>query len=898
MAPQFSEAIAAALARGRTVVTANERAARAIRRAFNGVQQAAGRTLWTPANILPLESWLAAQWHQRLLTATETRILLNHTQEQALWREILQADPETPRLRSADSLANLAARAWSLLNLYDARTRLREFPPSTDSKAFDRWSRAFDRRLQRARFITASELPAALAIDPQPAALTLVDFDQLSPAADRLITLLEAEHLQTGDSAAEIYDCTAEDDASELLAAARWARERLDRNPRQTIAIVVPNLAERRAAIDRAFGPILAPESLPITSRETPPVYEFSLGRPLAELPLSTAALDLLAWLLKPLPIERIGALLLSSALNPHENPAVAAFDASELRQLSLLRPELTLDRTVTLLQNSSRREALQPVIANLSNLQRAARATQFLASRSPLRVPFAAWADTIRTLLEASGWDRRTNRNSLLFQQHRRFDSALDELATLDALPADGPEDRRCTAAEALAAFTRILRQTIFAPETSNAPVQILGPLEVGGVPFDALWFLSADDLAWPSPATASPLIPWQLQRIAAMPGADRTRDHALAQTLTARIAHSAAVSVFSYALRSDEGDRRPSPLIAPLRPTPLPLAAPPPPHPHRAFNQVPDDATLPPLPATVTRGGSRTLQLQAACAFRAFAETRLHSTPLETRTIGLNPKERGSMVHKVMESFWAALGSQDALRALSEAELASVLTQAIATAIENLKSRPETPWDEAYLGVQQRRLHALLTPWFKAELGRTSFHVLPPEERQHFQLGPLTLALQIDRIDVTEAGHLILDYKTGDADPASWRGERPDEPQLPLYAVLAEQLERSIAGVAFALLRPGNGMGLKGYSDDATLLPNAATMDAPSLADQIAAWRITLTTLAQAYAAGDTRVDPKLYPKTCERCHQRILCRLNPTALSRALASASDSEPLIAHS
>jgi ATP-dependent helicase/nuclease subunit B len=889
MAQSLPQAIAVALDRGATILTPTQRAARAIRRAFDVQQQAAGRTLWTPATVLPLETWLAAQWHQRLLTGADSRILLNRTQEHTLWREIIQADPETPRLRSADALADLAARAWSLVNLYNARARLREFPLSTDSRAFDRWSRAFDRRLQRAQLITPSELPATLAINPQPAHLALVDFDNLPPATAKLLEILQAEHVQTANPAGEIHQLAADDDATELQTAARWIRQRLNQNPQATIAVVVPNLADRRAEIDRTFGPILAPESLPITAPVTTPLYEFSLGRPLAELPIATTALDLLAWLLGPLPIDRISALLLSPWLTPTNNAATAEFDAHELRQLSILRPELTLDRTLDLLYRSSRREALTPLLNNLRNLQRTARTTQFSpkpGQLDPLRHPYAAWADTIRTLLEAAGWTREATRTSLTFQQHRRFDSALDELATLDVLA----DTRRPTAPEALATLTRILRQTVFAPESQSAPVQILGPLELGGIPFDALWFLSADDLNWPAPTAPNPLIPWQLQRALGLPGADRPHDDAFAQSLTSRIAHSAASAIFSYARHSDEGDRRPSPLLTSLHPAPLTIPPSTPPSPPQPLEHFLDNTTLPPLPNAIARGGSRILQLQAACAFRAFAETRLHSAEPETRPIGLNPMERGSIVHHVMESFWTTVDSQQALRTLTTAERDAILTQAITAAINHLKAQPETLWDEAYLSIQHRRLQTLLTPWLESELQRSPFTVLPPEEKQHFQLGPLTLDLRIDRIDLTPAGHLILDYKTGDASPASWRGDRPDEPQLPLYAVLADQLGRQLAGVAFALLRPGTGMGLKGYAEDPTLLPKPAAMEAPSLAEQVTRWREILTTLAHAYAAGDTRVDPKLYPKTCERCHQRILCRLDPTALAETLVPEED--------
>jgi ATP-dependent helicase/nuclease subunit B len=899
MAPTLHPAIAAALARGATLLTPNQRAARAIRQAFDAAQLAQSRTLWAPANVLPLETWLASLWHRRILTGAETRILLNRSQEHLLWREIIAAGPEAPTLRSTDALAEMAARAWSLACLYSGRTRLRDFALSTDSRAFDRWAHAFDRRLTRAQLITSAQLPAELAVTPVLPAdpIALIDFDAHPPAISSLFETLhssglEIETIRTEVPTTQAALITAEDDQAELLAAAHWIRTHRQANPQARIAVVVPNLASgnqaRRAQIERLFAPILSPELLPITAPASAPVYEFSLGRPLAELPIAIAALDLLAWPLQPLPLESITALLLSPWFGSGES-AAAEFDAFELRQSNLLRPELTLEATIRLVETSRRREALPDLLQRLRSLHKSARATQLTprpGQSEPHRQSFAQWADAFRTILDAAGWSRHARTDSLAFQQHRRWESALDELATLDAIPAAIPDAnpdaaRRPDAPEALASLTRILRQTVFAPESEDAPVQIMGPLELGGVAFDALWFLGADDLAWPAPPAASPLLPWQMQRALGVPGADRERDDARAQTFTTRIAHSAPEVVFSFARHSEEGDRRPSPLLSSLNLQPLAALDPQPaPEPAR-FETVPDDTNLPPLPPGVVKGGAQILKLQAACAFRAFAEKRLWSTQPAAAEPGLDALERGNLVHAVMQHFWTDLQTQDALRRLPLAERNALLDRAIDTALSASKAHPETPWDDAYLAVQRQRLRDLLQPWLDKELERSPFIVQPVEQKQQFELGPLTLDLRIDRIDETAAGLLILDYKTGDANPAHWKGERPDEPQLPLYAVLTQEFEQQLAGVAFALLRPGIGLGLKGYADDSQVFGRPAIMEAPSLAEQVEQWRSVLTRLASAYAVGDTRVAPKSYPQTCERCTQRILCRLNPASL-----------------
>ena len=50
---------------------------------------------------------------------------------------------------------------------------------------------------------------------------------------------------------------------------------------------------------------------------------------------------------------------------------------------------------------------------------------------------------------------------------------------------------------------------------------------------------------------------------------------------------------------------------------------------------------------------------------------------------------------------------------------------------------------------------------------------------------------------------------------------------------------------------------------------------------AEQVEHWRNDLEELANAFARGDASVDPKNYPKTCDLCAQRILCRVDARTL-----------------
>ncbi len=864
----LASAILAAIDRHATILTPNQRSARTLHRAFELHQRALGRTQWTPPAIFALDTWLPTLWHRLIVTGAESHVLLNPAQEHALWRAIIASDREVSGLRSPDVLADLAARAFQLLWLYNAR--LDDTAVSTDTRAFARWMSQFERANTRDLYLTHAQLPAALEealsrgdLDLPAAGLALVDFDQYSPAIASLLNSIERAGYEVEKISTAISETRGQlhpipDAPTELRTAARWARTLLAANPRTRIAIVVPNLADRRPEIERTFAEMLPPEA-----------FEFSLGRPLAETSLASTFLDLLRWSLEPLPLDRITAVLLSPHFAAQSEP-LAEFDAYDLRKSKALRPELSLDDTIDLLAKSPRKSRLAQLHARLRALRKAAATNLTGAEQS-----HAHWADVFRTILESAA----PAPDSITYQTLRRWESALDTLSTLDF------NATRLTAPEALQTLRRITTQTIFAPESANAPIQIVGPLELGGAPFDALWLLSADDRTWPIPPALNPLLPWQIQRTHSMPGADPARDTARAQTLTHRIAASATQVVVSYATHAEDGPRRPSPLLRALnlapvqsqpeeQPTPIPLDV------HT------DTTALPELPAVILTGGAIVLERQAACAFRAFAERRLHSTEPDACDPGLDHRDRGSLVHTVMQAFWTHLKTQQALRDLTPAARLAFLDQCIDQALSRAQRQVRAPWDAAYLEVQRRRLQQLLAPWLQTEIDRPPFEVLATEQKVTAAIGPLTLSLRVDRIDLTPAGTLILDYKTGAATPADWLSDRPDAPQLPLYAVLATNLgapglasetwdgitsvspesndaPSPLAGVAFALLRAGEDLDLRGFADTPDVFGKTAKMARPTLQAQLEDWHGILEKLAYAFADGDPAPLPSPIPR-----------------------------------
>jgi len=136
------------------------------------------------------------------------------------------------------------------------------------------------------------------------------------------------------------------------------------------------------------------------------------------------------------------------------------------------------------------------------------------------------------------------------------------------------------------------------------------------------------------------------------------------------------------------------------------------------------------------------------------------------------------------------------------------------------------------------------------------------------------------MDRL--ADGSHALIDYKTGaQLTPQMWIGERPDEPQLPLYAASAAE---DIGAVAFARLRTGS-MRFMGFSRAKDAIPQVKPCQWDSLQAQ---WRTALEGLARQFSAGDARVDPKKGFATCRSCDLQPLCRVHERL--DALAQAAD--------
>ncbi len=908
-----------ALEEGWDVVAGNERIGRNLRRAWDDERRAmADLRPWRSAPILSWRSWIEQIWHGLVVEGETRLVVLNEAQEDVLWREIVDADPDPDLQASASETrkdwARLAGEAARRVWAWGAGHRLQGLATDGDAPVFLRWFEIFERRCKEEGWAGRARLESVLCEVVRRGGarwsgwprvgLFLVGSEHLTPAGSALVQVLKQvgvpviEQTTRGAPSERRVLVRAEDEGEEVRGCARWVRALLDERPGARVAIVVPHLEEERTEIDRVFREAISPELCHVGAEPGTEPWEISQGVRLGEIAMVRIALSLLGWAARPIDVGQIGQMLvLGSFGGEQERAARAQFDARELRQQMRLRPEMSLEDLTRAVDRSKRRDRLPELCMALREMNRAASGL-----RGEKR--YGDWAQRIAEFLGAARWCEENRLGEAGSQMLQRWEEALDALASLDLVWS-----RKVGFRDAIENLERIAERTfvVAVEEARGSPVQVIAPKDALCEGFDAVWFLRGGDRVWPERSAPDPLLPVALQREFKMPGADVENDRDAAREMTRRIVESGEILVCSYSKHWKDGQQKAAGLflellgveeteIGEIASVHLDGAV----APAIATEWIEDVEQVRSLPDRVVSGGARLLEFQAACGFQAFAEGRLEAHGLRTLELGMDAMERGNAIHRALELFWGEVQTQDALRSMDAAERQEAVGRAVRGALVEFARSAETPWDSAYMEMVGARFKKLVGRWLEeVELDRAlPFRVkLREEKMEDVCVGPLRLNLRIDRVDQTERGEVLIDYKAGlsGSKPRGWVGERMDAPQLPLYATLRRSRstggeEERIEAVAFGRVVAGGEMQLHGIQGSSGTLTKAEAIDAADLQSQMDVWESVLERLAEQYARGDARVNPKSFPGTCRYCSQRLLCRVNALALAGILEESEE--------
>ncbi len=867
------------------VVTASERAARALQQAFHRRRRAEGLGAWPTPDISDWKNFARNAWEARSL---DDRLLLNSTQEQALWVDIIRADQQLPGTipASLHRLAAMAMEAHSLLCAYAPR-QLEERARSgwdQDAGAFSRWLTAFNEVCRKDSLLSPARVPLELIpllqlqTDERPA-LKALAFDRVLPVQREVFDAWgQWDQDAPAQPASQVHAYAATDNQTELEACALWCIREVEANAHKRLLVITQDISTRRGEIERAF--------LRYSKLGARPLFEFSLGVPLSQIPLARAAHLLLRWLDGAIDESELDWLIASGLAASAKESASLQKYMRALRHRNLQRMQWDFDAF------TGQGRATEFLPSYWVGRMRDAR-NRLQRVENKLQSPLG-WSQEIPNLLQTIGWPGGRSQGSAEYQAMNRWQQAVDLAGSL------GFDGRRIDYQEFLPYLSRALEETLYASQSLDAPIQIAGPAESAGLTADAIWFLGADESAWPSIGSMHPLLPASIQRDTGMPHSSPLRDFELSSVITTRLVSSADTVFFTFAHQKDGVENRPSTLISKIAGTPQPLPAnlvpPPGANPSTIFYR---DFSRIAFPNESLAGGSKILTFQSQCPFKAFATARLSAESWEPAVIGLTPQQRGQLLHAVLHAIWAGpphgLGNLDDLLNLDDrhAFVQRHVRQVLAgeTPSSIVECMPHR-----YLQLEEKRLTSVITQWLDYETTRLPFTVAKTEATRNITLAGISLSLRLDRIDrLIDGSHLVIDYKTGNVSPTAWDPPRPDDLQLPLYKIFGniESIEsnrelhdnesaEATGGLVFAKVRAGDTCFTGRVANPVETISPAldgrnGLVRTKLTAAQEADWKSEIERLAADFVAGHAEVNPRKFPDTCDNCGLHAICRIH---------------------
>jgi probable DNA repair protein len=855
---------------GQLILTPNQRLSDKILQAWGDYQYQQGLHIWKSPTLFSIEKWFIYCWHQLQSKnwPASRYVIASDNQQSLLWEKISRDDS----LNLNESIAKHSHQAYKLLERWNLSIEsINDHGKYYQvNEQFIEWAKEYKKQLAQRNWITQEHacriIGKAFETDilAKENIIHLLNFDDVLPI--HKVQLLKASHtlneINSNTKKPEsLKRLEFENNEQELIALTQWAKNILKKQPQSRIGIIVPNLGQTRKTVEHFFTSEFESHSYsPEVPRYTLP-FNFSAGIPLSETPLLASTLNILKLQQEQWPLELIVNILFSPFWgNYNQEIQERCLLATQLQTLGsftiskkdlIYRAEkISADKYIT----GSEERTCNSLFDQLNSYF--SQAPSFINNKK--QTP-SSWIDIFLINLELLNWPGERVPDSEEYQQTQLWYKALETFANFDEVLGEVSFD------QALFHLQKLLNKTPFQAEVPDSPIQILGILEGAGLHFTHCWVIGLDQQAWPPAPAPNPMLPTLLQREQAMPHSSHLRELAFATSLTDNYRHCANEVIFSSSKNKPEFQETllPSPLIKSI---PLSDCQ----HDQNETSVIAYANTLsrhknlqlveckegPPPGSDLLPGGTGLLKAQSENPFNAFAQYRLKAVQPPEPVNGFSAIDKGHILHNSMSSIWRQLVNQQQLLATPAPDLIDLIKQSVQEQVYQIYKKKPLHLNRTLCEIEIDRQIELIRLWLEQEKQRPPFTVIATEESRTISLDGVNFKVRIDRVDQLEDGSLlILDYKTGKTDILSWMGERPREPQLPLYAISYDQ---HVCGIAFIQISIHDQI-IKGYSSIADLFkPTKSRNRLPaSWEEALEEWQTTISALIKQIKTGDCRID-----------------------------------------
>ena len=838
---------------GYLILTPNHRLAAQIAQSWS-VEMRQHKAVWNAPRVYSIDHWLRHCWDElqdQNHTLVSGLAIVGQQQSRYYWDRAI-ADCGAQSAIDASTYADgrfskLASDTHRIVQNWNLSEQ--QIPKSTpSSRQFIQWVEAYNKLLSRNQLIT---IPASWQLVAQGFAqsalagedkIALYGFQSMPPAQQAVIA--QATDCQQPITPQAIdgdgYLVACADPQQELIAATQWAAQQLAENPNQRIGLIIPELDHSLTQVSR-----LTAESL--TDQGVDVAVNISAGTALIETTVVRGAIELLGIFQYQRPLSQWLELLYSPYSVFSQLPVQVLVDV-ELAVRDSKAFDFTLEQFLnhvsTAVRLSPHAESialqLKPVFECRSNHRK----------NNKIRQSFSQWQAFFERSLSDLGWPGQHKLDTFEYQQREHWQRLLEQFCRLDNL---GIEVGLTTARKHL---VQMAQDAVFHPQTGDAPLQILGLLEGAGLKFDQLWIVGMHSQNFPAAVNINPLLPVDFQRCHAMPHSLPDRELNIAKALWRDYRSNARRLIASYPLLRGEEQLTASPLVfdvtrvaldqlvGNIKRQPYWLERP-------DKTELVAETTIAYNPEREKiKGGSTLLKNQSTLPFNAFAIHRLWAEPLQQPIAGLTAMDRGILLHDILYRLWGEWHNAAHLHSLSEQQISDALEQVIEQSLTALSTQHPVLLGSRFRQLEHSRLQKLITAWLTQEKSRPAFEVIGREQLTSVDFGDLQITLRLDRIDQMDGQSLVIDYKSGEVTPSHWQGDRPKDPQLPLY-IMATKPQAS--GCAFAQIKGGNikfiGIGESSFFEQQTVIDNWP--------EQLEQWRIALSNLAYEFSSGFASIE-----------------------------------------
>ena len=839
-----------------------------------------GRPAWEPLPLMTLNAWWSelfkGLWPPVALAPALVRL--------ARWRQALQTAPPPPGPTPELAWARALDEAHTLLSRYavaggDAR-------PTEDDSPLITWRRRVTRiyadLLRQEGWLSPGELPAYLTTALRegriklPSMVLVAGLETPAPIEDLWLKEVSRRtrvvHLLVRGDLANVRQAVALPDPGQEL---HWVAAQLvdlarRGLPLHRLAVTAPNIDTYVPQLRRVLAELLGP---PQSSGGW--AYNFSQGPRLAEVPIFWAALLPLTFIAARERREDLVSLLLSPYYGKvlvHGRPP-AHWD----RTFRERRLDQGWDQLRQAVLRSRPPEAEAAVLERLDRIWNSFRLSTATAGQ---------WGRLLKTAWQELGFPRDLGEADR--EPWNRLVALLPELET-----ALGPKG--LTAGEFLE-WLKIAAQRVIlpGPGIQAAGIQVLGLLEMRGLDFSHVFCLGMNSGSLPAPPRPLPLLSVAEKHLVL--GGTYPSQHHFAAELFHNLLGAAPNLTLTRPQSVDQEEQVSTPLyLGEWTPAEKAVLATPDPAWLRspaiqAVFHAPAAPAVPgypdlPFPWTLP-GEISVSQVGSAlrCPCRYLLENLLKIRELPEIEAGLNPLERGQLLHEVLARFTTAFAEiLEADQTWDQERARELLQEAVRQALAPLNldlhwqaeanrwlGEPGLLWE--WLRLERERYGAGWR-WQGAEVAFTDLRGRD---------WPFSLRGRIDRLDYhpEQADLLIWDYKSGEIPKKGKVLDDVEEPQLLCYLLAVEQGRAPVHQPAGSL-RAGF-IGLKSPRPQ-HLKHEDFGAPASIWQEAAAAFTARVAALGRRLVAGDFRPDPIPAPDkprggACQYCPYELVCGFAP--------------------